>query len=144
MSDSIYINYEDDLNFGPNHWLSAQIKIIRRRSDYQTILRYGVVGPPIETPYGWILFYHFITTEERVYKIGAMLLDLDNPSHLISLSHTLLEPKMSYEKQGVVSNVVFSCGAVLLDESIYLYYGAADSVIGVAKITLAELIKQLS
>jgi len=144
MSDSIYINYEDDLNFGPNHWLGAQIKIIRRRSDYQAILRYGVVGPPIETPYGWILFYHFITREERVYKIGAMLLDLNNPSHLISLSHTLLEPKMCYEKQGVMPNVVFSCGSVLLNESIYLYYGAADSVIGVAKIALAELIKQLS
>ncbi|MCX7116393.1 MAG: hypothetical protein NTW94_00475 [Legionellales bacterium] len=144
MNDAIYINYEDDLNFGPNNWLSAQTQLVRRRSDYQTVLRYGVVGPPIETRHGWILFYHFITREERIYKIGAMLLDSDNPSHIISLSQTLIEPKMSYEKQGVVPNVVFSCGSILLEESIYLYYGAADSVICVAKISLTELIKQLS
>jgi predicted GH43/DUF377 family glycosyl hydrolase len=85
-----------------------------------------------------------VTKPNSVYKIEALLLDLDNPVSVIAeTGATLLEPEMQYEKVGQVPNVVFPCGAVVIDDDLLIYYGGADTVVAVAKMKLATVFKRL-
>jgi predicted GH43/DUF377 family glycosyl hydrolase len=78
----------------------------------------------------------------RIYRLGVALLDKKNPERVIYRSEEpILEPSEDYERFGFVPNVVFSCGAVLLDGQLLIYYGGADTVIGVATFDLNEIIK---
>jgi beta-1,4-mannooligosaccharide/beta-1,4-mannosyl-N-acetylglucosamine phosphorylase len=103
-------------------------------------------GPiPIETSEGWLLIYHGVLTSCNgfVYSMGAALLDLDQPWKVMYRSAPyLMSPQMLYECVGDVPNVVFPCAA-LYDEPtgrIAIYYGAADTVTGLAFTRIAELI----
>ena len=103
-------------------------------------------GPvPIETPDGWLLIYHGVLTSPSglVYHAGAMLLDIDRPWKVLYRSRNyILSPKEIYERIGDVPNVVFPCAA-LYDNStrkLAIYYGAADTVIGLAFCYIDELI----
>ncbi|MFB6076351.1 MAG: hypothetical protein ABEK17_04370 [Candidatus Aenigmatarchaeota archaeon] len=103
----------------------------------------GIASPPIKTDKGWILLYHGIS-EDRSYHVGAALLDLDEPSNIIARTNTsLLDPEEDYEKNGDVPNVVFPCGSVVIDGKIYIYYGGADKVVGVAKMKMENLLEKL-
>jgi beta-1,2-mannobiose phosphorylase / 1,2-beta-oligomannan phosphorylase len=96
--------------------------------------RVGMGAPPIKCPYGWILFYHGVDNQ-KVYRLGLALLDLDDPSLIIArTAEPILEPEEDWEKQGRVNNVVFTCGAAEDEESYWVYYGGADTAIGVAGI----------
>jgi predicted GH43/DUF377 family glycosyl hydrolase len=104
----------------------------------------GIAGPPIETPYGWLLLYHGITVKESYYNIRAALLGLNDPLHVVGRTYIpILGPEMDYEKGGVVNNAVFSCGAVVIENKLFFYYGGADKVIAVATIALSELLDKL-
>jgi beta-1,4-mannooligosaccharide/beta-1,4-mannosyl-N-acetylglucosamine phosphorylase len=95
-------------------------------------------GPtPIETTEGWLLFYHGVLTSCNgyVYSFGAALLDLDQPWKVIyRTAPYLLSPQMAYECVGDVPNVVFPCAALTDAPTgrIAIYYGAADTVTGLA------------
>lgn len=103
----------------------------------------GAAAPPIKTEYGWILFYHGIS-KDHTYSVGAVLLDLENPEKVLSRTDTpIFTPEKDYEKEGVVGNVVFPCGAVLKGKKIFIYYGGADKYVGVATISLDKLLKKL-
>lgn len=105
--------------------------------------RIGAGGPPIKTKDGWLMIYHGVD-EQRVYRQGAMLLDLNDPSQVIARSgEPFIEPTEEYEKNGVVNNVVFSCGAVLEDDNLIVYYGGADKVICVGTVSITQLISSL-
>ncbi|MBU2251692.1 MAG: hypothetical protein KKH25_05490, partial [Candidatus Omnitrophica bacterium] len=104
----------------------------------------GLAGPPIKTKAGWVLFYHGVS-EDNHYSLGAALLDLKNPMLVLSrTSEAILEPEKKYEKEGQVPNVVFPCGHVLRGDTIYNYYGGADSFVGVATIKLSRLLAMLT
>jgi len=106
----------------------------------------GVAAPPIETKSGWLLLYHIVLKKDNklYYNVSAALLDMDNPAHVIAQKKTpLLEPEMPYEKEGQVANVVFPCGAVVINDQLFVYYGGADKVIGVATVALPELLEGL-
>jgi predicted GH43/DUF377 family glycosyl hydrolase len=106
----------------------------------------GIAAPPIETKAGWLLLYHIVQKEDDKlqYNVSAALLDIDNPMRVIARKKTpLLEPEMPYEREGQVANVVFPCGAVVFNDQLFVYYGGADKVIGVATITLSELLEGL-
>jgi predicted GH43/DUF377 family glycosyl hydrolase len=78
------------------------------------------------------------------YYVAAALLDLKDPSKILARRKVpLLEPETSYELNGQVNNVVFPCGAVVIGEDLFVYYGGADSVIGVATMKLPELLNSL-
>lgn len=80
-----------------------------------------------------------------VYRLGAVLLKLDEPDKVIGRTKfPIMEPEMDYEKFGIVNNVVFTCGAVVMKSRLYIYYGAADKVIGGASISLQKLLKSLT
>ncbi|MDD2482764.1 MAG: pesticidal protein Cry7Aa [Candidatus Shapirobacteria bacterium] len=103
---------------------------------------------PIETEKGWLLIYHSVQeniTEGKIYHACAALLDINDPQKVIGrLKHPLFSPKYDWEKQGIVNNVVFPTGAIVKNDVLFIYYGAADTRIGVKTISLSELLKELS
>jgi predicted GH43/DUF377 family glycosyl hydrolase len=109
----------------------------------------GFIGggcPPIETKEGWLLIYHGVydTSEGYIYSAAAALLDIDDPTKVIArLVDPLFAPELDYEKNGVVSNVVFPTGTALFNDTLYIYYGAADKCIACASLSLNELLNEL-
>ena len=102
--------------------------------------------PPIETDKGWLLIYHGVhdTVQGFVYSACAALLDLQDPQKEIArLPYPLFKPELGWEKRGEVNNVCFPTGTALFDDTLYIYYGAADSVIAYASVSLSGLLKEL-
>ncbi len=102
--------------------------------------------PPIETTEGWLLIYHGVhdTVKGYVYTACAALLDLKNPQKEIArLPYPLFFPEKEWELKGEVNNVCFPTGAILGDDTLYIYYGAADERIAVASLSLKELLAEL-
>lgn len=100
----------------------------------------GAAGPPMRLNEGWLLIYHGVSYD-KVYSLGVVLLDKDDPERILYRSEEpFLKPTEEYERFGKVPNVVFSCGQVLKDDKLFVYYGGADTVICVATISLAELL----
>jgi predicted GH43/DUF377 family glycosyl hydrolase len=86
----------------------------------------------------------FVSQTSRHYRVGAVLLDLNDPKKIIArINAPLLEPRMLYEEEGQVKNVVFPCNAILRDDKIFLYYGGADSVVCVASLSFKKLMKAI-
>lgn len=102
------------------------------------LIQLGNCGPPIETDEGWLVLTHGVGAM-RTYAIGALLLDLDDPTRVVAaLDAPLLEPQPD-EQDGYVPNVVYSCGALLHDDTLVIPYGIADSAIGFATVSWAAL-----
>ena len=106
----------------------------------------GGGGPPIKTKKGWLMIYHAVeeSNKRKKYHAGAALLDLKNPQKVIGrLRDPLFSPEKSWEKRGQVSNVVFPTGHAIFGNQLYIYYGAADTRIAVARVNFNGLIKEL-
>ncbi|HAT7747159.1 TPA: hypothetical protein JAZ38_08655 [Legionella pneumophila] len=105
----------------------------------------GVGPPPIKTKDGWLILYHAMDSRDpNKYKIGAMLLDLVDPTQILCRApHPLLQPDTIYENQGYKEGVVYACGAVVIDNDLIVYYGAADTVLCAAHINLNLLLAGL-
>jgi len=100
--------------------------------------------PPIRTPHGWLTLYHAVG-EDRHYRLGAMLLDLDDPSIVRYRGHDwLLQPEEWYELEGPYQGVVFPCGKVVIGDTLFVYYGGADKYVGLATCALSELLDYLA
>ncbi|CAN5924761.1 glycoside hydrolase family 130 protein [soil metagenome] len=127
-SDNIHFWSESKLIYGPKYpWEFIQI---------------GNCGSPIETEAGWILLTHGVGPM-RQYWLGALLLDLEDPSKVIgSLSEPLLAPNAD-ERDGYVPNVVYSCGALLHGDQLIIPYAVSDSHSSVATVSVAELLARL-
>lgn len=150
--DEIVLMFSDDLE----EWRIGG-SVLRGRSHYWDEL-IGSGAPPIRARAGWLHIYHGIATHFsscNIYQAGAVLLDLEDPTKLLGRTHNnILEPRMSWEHMGQVPNVVFPSGAVvsqydhdgfaLHDSRIDVYYGAADTCIGLAETTVAALIDSCS
>ena len=107
------------------------------------VLQVGNCGPPIETEHGWLVLTHGVGAM-RVYSIGALLLDLEDPSRIIDrLRRPLLAPVRD-ERDGYVPNVVYSCGGLIHDGLLWLPVGIDDARIGVAYVPMDQLLAELS
>ena len=107
------------------------------------LLQIGNCGSPLETADGWLVLTHGVGPM-RVYSIGALLLDLDDPTRVVArLPEPLMVPDAS-EREGYVPNVLYSCGALLHGDTVVLPYGIGDAAIGVAVIRLPELLDRLA
>lgn len=107
------------------------------------LVQTGNCGSPLETPAGWIALTHGVGPMRR-YAIGAELLDLDDPTRVISkLTDPLVVPTGD-ERDGYVPNVVYSCGALLHGHNIVLPYGIGDTQIGVATVPLDQILDRLT
>lgn len=104
----------------------------------------GSGPPPVKTRKGWLLIYHGVD-EKHVYRAGAALLDLEDPSKVLSRSRIpILEPQENYEKSGDAPNVVFPEGTAIIGKNLFVYYGAADKTVCVATINLEDLLSALT
>lgn len=135
-SPDIWIAYSEDLKTWTDH---KRVMAPVADSNWESI-KIGLAGPPMKTPQGWLMIYHGVGGDPRAYSLGAALLNVDDPSQVIyRQSNPILTPELDWEINGYVSNVVFSCGQVELDDQLLVYYGGADQVIGVATVSMEEL-----
>ncbi|MCD6365064.1 MAG: glycoside hydrolase family 130 protein [Planctomycetes bacterium] len=132
--ESIWLSYSDDLEY----WGSSTA-IMTPRGGYWDSDRIGAAVPPMQIDEGWLLIYYGEkgTSAGPLVRLGAAILDRDDPSRVIARSNIpILAPRERYERIGDVPNVVFSCGALLNGGNLDVYYGASDSCIcrGTAKL----------
>ena len=121
------------------------IRIIGPRINSWDSAKVGISAPPIKTKNGWLLLYHGVSRSHSTYRVGAVLLDLNDPAIVLArTTDPIFEPQEFYEKIGVVNNVVFPCGMTLVDGLLYIYYGGADTVVGVATMELDIILKALT
>lgn len=144
VGDEMCGDYLKSLNFKTES-VRKCIRIIGPRINKWDNLKVGISAPPIKTKYGWLLLYHGISKNHHTYRVGAVLLALNDPAIVLArLSDPIFEPEEPYEKIGIVNNVVFPCGMVEKDGLLYVYYGGADTVVGVATIELDMLLEALT
>jgi beta-1,2-mannobiose phosphorylase / 1,2-beta-oligomannan phosphorylase len=130
--EKYFLKMEEDIVLDP---------IYKHESNY-----IGGGCPPIETEHGWLLIYHGVeeTDRGRVYSACAALLDLNDPSlELARLPYALFSPEYEWELIGEVNNVVFPTGTALFGDTLFIYYGAADSLIACASVKLSDLVAEL-
>lgn len=136
---AIWISYSDDLTA----WYDSAV-VMTPRSGFWDADRIGAGVPPIELDYGWLEIYHGVknTSAGPIYRMGAVLLDPDDPSKVIARSAVpILSPREMYERVGDVGNVVFACGAIPEDDgTLKLYYGASDTHICVGTATITDIV----
>lgn len=140
----IWISYSPDLK----HWGDHQVVLQARRGAWWDAGKIGLSPPPIATDEGWLILYHGVrvTAGGCLYRLGAALLDLEDPRRLIRRGDEwIFAPTEAYERVGDVADVVFPCGLVVDQNSgeIRLYYGAADTTIGLARGSIRELLDWL-
>lgn len=123
--------------------VSRCIEVIGPRFGMWDGEKVGSAAPPIKVGDKWLMIYHGVS-RHATYRLGAALLDASGTSVLARTADPVFEPLEKYEKEGEIPNVVFSCGAVVRGDTVYLYYGAADRVIGVATASLAHMLDALS
>lgn len=135
--ENTYLLWSDNIHFW-NDW-----KLLRVPEYPWEIVQVGNCGSPIETERGWILLTHGVGPM-RQYCLGALLLDLDDPSRVIGdLREPLLMPNAD-ERNGYVPNVVYSCGALRHRDHLIIPYAASDSRTFIATVSIPELLEQLS
>ena len=144
----VYANSMKDLTreFWDEYLLNLQEHIVmdplfKHESSY-----IGSGCPPIETEHGWLLIYHGVehTDQGFVYSACAALLDLNNPVKVIArLPYALFSPQYEWELIGEVNNVVFPTGTSLFGNTLFIYYGAADTVIACASMNFTGLVAEL-
>jgi predicted GH43/DUF377 family glycosyl hydrolase len=139
----------------PEIWLASSPDLVHW-GDHRWVLgprpgawdshRLGGGAVPIRTPRGWLAIYHGVDEHVR-YCLGAVLLDLARPERVLARSpEPLLAPEADFEREGFFGNVVFSCGALVLEDgkTVRIYYGAADSVTAAADVGLDEILASLA
>ena len=115
---------------------------LHRPSRSWELLQIGNCGSPLETDEGWLVITHGVGPMRR-YVLGAILLDLEDPRRVIGqLREPLLGPE-GPEREGYVPNVVYSCGSMMNGTDLILPYGLSDGAVGVAVVSVPELLAQL-
>jgi predicted GH43/DUF377 family glycosyl hydrolase len=132
--------------FWVNYFLRFEDSIVLSSKFPHEVSYIGGGCPPIETSAGWLLIYHGVhdTPGGYVYTACAALLDLENPiKELARLPYPLFQPDEDWEQRGEVNNVCFPTGTALFDDTLYIYYGAADERIATASVSITALVAEL-
>ncbi len=140
----IWISYSPDLR----HWGSHKLMMEARRGGWWDANKIGLSPPLLETPQGWLMIYHGVrqTAAGSIYRLGLALFDLKQPELCLKRGDEwVFGPQEPYEIRGDVDNVVFPCGYTIAPDgdTIHLYYGAADSCIGLATGSVRALLAWL-
>lgn len=139
---NILVDYLDDLNF--DNYLQGHHFIPPRKTHWDS-KKVGAGAPPIRTKDGWLLIYQSVGYQDPGrYKIGAMLLDINNPSKVLyRSSKPLIAPDEDYENAGHKAGVVYPCGAVDMNGKLIVYYGGADTVVCAASQDMDTFLEQM-
>jgi predicted GH43/DUF377 family glycosyl hydrolase len=144
MGAHAWVSWSNDLK----HWGDPTVLIPARRGGWWDANKVGLSTPPLRTDKGWLLGYHGVKTTAAgaIYRFGLALSDLDHPEKLIArCDEWVFGPSEPYERTGDVSDVVFPCGWILEDDNdtLRMYYGAADTSVAVATASLTTLLNLL-
>lgn len=146
VSPRILIDYIDDMNeFDGTRFIhSVPPHGAGMKDSWDNWIR-GAGPAPLKTKDGWLVLYHAMDVKDpNRYKLGAMLLDLRNPTKILARSdQPILEPEEKYENEGHKWGVIYACGAVIVDGWLFVYYGGADKVSCVAAAELEPFLKEL-
>ncbi len=124
------------------HWGNHQLVLSTGQDGWSTG-RIGAGAPPIYTERGWLSIYHATDAQNR-YCLGAFLTPLDEPGRIVALGkRPILTPEAPYETDGFYGHVVFTCGAIVQDGLLRLYYGAADDKMALAEAPLDQVLETL-
>lgn len=137
---SIWLSYSEDLVY----WGKSQLVVPVRKGPWWDGQRVGAGLPPVLTDEGWLLMYHGVKdlAGRPIYRMGAALLDRERPSVLRARARRwLLGPETQYERTGDAPNVIFACGGFIRDGMLWLYYGAADSSICLARANINDVLR---
>jgi predicted GH43/DUF377 family glycosyl hydrolase len=116
--------------------------LIKQKYDWEAG-KLGVNAPPIRTRHGWLTIYHAVGSD-KYYRLGALLLDLNNPAKVLHrTTDWIMQPERDYEIEGYYRGCVFPCGKVVIDGTLFVYYGAADKYVALATCPLDELLEYL-
>ncbi len=128
--------------FSDNLYFWQQAQILQEPEFPYEFIQMGNGGSPIETPEGWLVVTHGVGPM-RTYSLGIELLDLDDPSQIISrLDEPILVPN-AHEREGYVPNVVYSCGAMIYRHELIIPYASGDQRCGIATLNLSKLMARL-
>ena len=134
--ENLQIMFSEDL-FNWENYEQLQIPV-----EPWEFVQLGNCGSPIETKYGWLLITHAVGYLRR-YCISAMLLDLENPSHVIGRLKTPMIEPIKDERDGYVPNVVYSCGSMVHNDELFIPYAMSDAYCGFAKVSVTGLLSKL-
>ena len=142
LSAHVWLSWSPDLRY----WGDARIVLHARRGGAWDANKVGLGPPPLQTDVGWLVCYHGVrvTASGSIYRAGLALLDLDDPCTVLARTDNwVFGPQAPYERTGDVPGVVFPTGWVLGQDgdTLRIYYGAADTVIGVATASLRRLLR---
>lgn len=140
----VWVSFSPDLR----HWGSHRVLLRAREGAWWDAHKIGLCAPPIETAEGWLVVYHGVRTTASgcLYRIGLAVLDLEDPVKVIRRSDEwIFGPQKDYERVGDVQDVVFPCGTVLQEDgdTLNIYYGGADTCLGVATASIREMLDWL-
>jgi predicted GH43/DUF377 family glycosyl hydrolase len=140
----MWISYSSDLL----HWGSHKMMLEARLGGWWDANKIGLSCPPIQTPEGWLVLYHGVKLNAAgaIYRLGLALFDLNTPEICIRRGREwIFNPREPYEQRGDVDNVVFPCGYTLDPDgdTLNLYYGAADTCIGLATGSVSAMLRWL-
>ncbi len=140
----VWISYSPDLR----NWGGHKLLLPARRGAWWDANKVGLSPPLVETPAGWLMLYHGVrhTAAGCLYRLGLALLDRDHPERVLARGDAwMFGPEAPYERAGDVGNVVFPCGTTVADDgdTLHVYYGAADTCIGLATGSIAEMLRWL-
>jgi predicted GH43/DUF377 family glycosyl hydrolase len=140
----MWISFSPDLR----HWGDHTLLLEARDGAWWDAGKIGLGPPPLETAEGWLVMYHGVhaTSDGPIYRVGLALLDLEDPRKVVrQTDEWVFGPAAGYEVTGDVGRVVFPCGWVLdaPNDRLSLYYGAADSVVGLATARFSEVLARV-
>lgn len=142
-AEHIWSAYSPDLI----HWGEPHCVLREGEGPAWDGVKVGAGPPPIGTDEGWLLLFHGVKAYggKLVYRVGAALLDAEMPHKVLARSPgAIFQADAPYEFSGIVPNVVFPTGAILRDGELWMYYGAADTYVCLARAALKDVIEALS
>ena len=135
---AIWLSFSDDLL----HW--DNYSLLMEGKEWWEDKKVGTSTAPLKTKDGWLVLYHGVSNKDDAYRVGAILLDLSDPSKVIARTKDfLMEPEEEFETNGYYNGCVFPTAVVPKDGLLYIYYGAGDKVICLATVKESELLKYL-
>ncbi len=140
--ENIWIAYSHDLVY----WGEPHCVVTEGRGPAWDGVKVGTGPPPLATEKGWLLLYHGVKAYggQLIYRVGAALLDRDTPHKLIARSpQCVFKPAAHYEMSGLIANVVFPTGLLLRGDELWMYYGAADMCVCLARAKLRVILDTL-
>jgi len=134
-SPAVWITFSNDLL----EW-GEPVKLFSGTEEWEGE-RIGSGCPPLKTKYGWILLYHGVSVKDGFYRVGFVLLDINDPTKILARTKKfVMEPEEDYEIDGLWTGCVFPTAMIEKDGLLFIYYGCADKYISVATVPLEDLV----